>query len=148
MNIQDYLIDPAGKDWNRLLAYWTPPLQPQMTLWFANRLGDIFLADPDGAIHRLEVGTGSLQRIASDRREFARLLDLRENADTWLRIPLVEQCRTAGMTLGTDECYGFRIPPALLGSYEVANLQPTNIYSHFSWLAHMARKDEIYWTGD
>jgi len=148
MNIRDFLIDPAGKDWDRLLGYWRPPLRPDATLWFANLLGDAFLVTAGGAVEWLTVGTGALSALAQSREEFARLLDQRENADAWLRISLVEDCRKARIELAADECYGFRIPPPLLGKYEVSNLQPANIYSHYSWLAHITRQDEIYWTGD
>jgi len=148
MNIRDFLIDPAGKNWDKLLGYWRPPLPPDATLWFVNLLGDAFLVTRDGAVESLTVGTGSVSLLAPSREDFAQLLDRRENADTWLRISLVEGCRKAGMQLTAEECYGFKIPPALLGKYEVSNLQPTNIYSHYSWLSHMTRQDEIYWTGD
>jgi hypothetical protein len=148
MDIREYLVDPVGKDWNRLLAYWRPPLPPEVTLWFVNLLGDLFLTTPDGAVHWLEVGTGNLSNVAPTRENFARLLDQRQNAEMWLRISLVDSCRAAGMALGPDQCYGFKIPPLLLGKYEAANLEPANIYSHYSWLSHMNKQDEIYWTGD
>jgi hypothetical protein len=148
MNIHDYLIDPRGKDWQKLLAYWIPPLPPDVALWLVNRLGEALFATPDGAIHRLVVGTGVVERLAPDRTTMARLLDVRENADAWLRIGLVEGCRGAGMQLAPDECYGFKVPPALFGEYAVSNLQPTNLYSHYSWLSHLAKNDEIYWIGD
>jgi len=148
MNIQDFLIDPRGKDWRRLLAYWDPVVPQDAALWLVNQLGEPIFAAKNGAIHRLVVGTGKLEHLAPDRTTMARLLDVRDNADAWLRIGLVERCRRAGMNLAADECYGFKVPPALLGTYEVANLQPTNIYSHYSWLSHMSRQDEIYWTGD
>lgn len=148
MNIRAFLIDPTGKDWNKLLSYWRPPLPPDATLWFVNLLGEPFVATTDGAVHWLTVGTGVLRAVAPTREVFAQLLDQRENAEMWLRTPLVESCRAAGIALGTDECYGFKIPPPLFGRYEASNLQPTNIYSHYSWLSHMTRQDEIYWTGD
>ena len=148
MNIRDYLIDPAGKDWRKLMGYWTPPLPPDATLWFVNQLGEPFLATADGAIHRLVVGNGDLERLAPDRNAFARLLDVPGNANAWLRIQLVQDCHAAGMSLGAEECFGFKVPPKLFGGYETSNLQPTNIYSHYSWLSHMVRQDEIYWTGD
>ena len=147
MNIHDYLIDPRGKDWHKLLAYWSPPLPPDAAVWLVNRLGEVLFATTDGAIHRLVVGTGAVERLAPDRTTMARLLDVRENADAWLRIGLVDGCRRAGMQLTPDECFGFKVPPALLGEYSVSNLQPTNLYSHYSWLSHLAKKDEIYWTG-
>lgn len=148
MNINDFLIDPSGKDWNKLLGYWSSLLPPRFTLWLANRLGELLLVSETGSILRLTVGTGAVTEVAPNRETFARLLDRRENAEEWLRIALVEGCRRAGKHLGPDECYGFVVPPALLGRYEVSNLQPTNLYSHYSWLSHLCRQDEIYWTGD
>ena len=148
MNIRDFLIDPGGKDWPKLLSYWRPPLPEDASMWLVNMLGEIIFGTKDGAIHRLVVGTGAIERLAGDRQAFARQLDVRENADAWLRIGLVEGCRKDGMKLGPEECLGFRIPPQLLGEYSVGNLQPTNIYSHYSWLAHLSKQDEIYWTGD
>jgi hypothetical protein len=147
MNIRAFLLDPEGKDWAKLLEYWRPTLPPDAELWFVNLLGEPFVVASDGIVHWLTVGSGTLNAVAATREEFARLLDQRANADVWLRIPLVEGCRAAGIQLGPDECYGFKIPPALLGKYEVWNLQPANIYSHYSWLSHMTRQDEIYWTG-
>jgi hypothetical protein len=148
MNIRDFLLEPEGKDWNKLLGYWKPPLPPDATLWFANLLGEASLLTREGAVHWLTVGTGAWSEVASSREVFARMLDESENAERWLRISLVESCRKVGMRLNADECLGFRIPPPLLGKYEVANLQPTNIYSHYSWLSHITKQDEIYWTGD
>jgi hypothetical protein len=148
MNIQDFLLNPLGKDWRKLLAYWTPPLPGDSVLWFVNCLGDIFYNAAGGAVFRLVVGTGAVEQLATDRHEFARLLDSPPNANAWLQIALVEGCRRAGISLGPDQCIGFKVPPALQGKYEVANLQATNIYSHYSWLAHLTKPDEIYWTGD
>jgi hypothetical protein len=148
MNIHDYLIDPAGKDWPRLLAYWTPPMPGDASLWLVNKLGEIFYASKGGTVHRLVVGTGAVEELAPDRQSFARLLDDPRNAEAWLRIGLVRACHEAGMRLSSEECFGFEVPPALQGAYVVSNLRPTNIYSHYSWLAHLARQDEIYWTGN
>src|SRR4051812_36811618 len=148
MNIQDFLINPQGKDWRKLLGYWTSLMPDDASLWFVNKLGEIFFATPGGAIHRLVVGTGTVEQLASDQATFAQLLDIPGNAEAWLRTRLVGGCQDAGMQLGSDECYGFKVPPALLGRYEIVNLAPTNIYSHYSWLAHLAKQDEIYWTGE
>ena len=148
MNIRDYLIDLDGKDWHKLLAYWNPPMPEDAALWLVNRLGEAFFATKDGAIHRLIVGTGAIERLAADKQSFARMLDMPENAEAWLRMSLSDASRKAGMQLSPLDCLGFKVPPALFGEYVVSNLQPTNIYSHYSWLSHLAKQDEIYWTGD
>jgi len=121
MVVTDYLIDPAGKDWNHLLGYWTPLLPASFRLWLVNKLGELFGTDANGAVHRLEVGTANISRIAMDRTDFARLIDVRANAELWLRISLTDACRSSGTRLAADECYGFKIPPPLLGRYEASN---------------------------
>lgn len=148
MNIRDYLFDPTGKDWNKLLGYWRPLVPENSNLWFVNLLGEVFFAGAGGPVSWLIVGTGRLEEVAPTREQFAKALDAPGNANRWLRTDLIEKSRAAGMKLSTEECFGFRVPPLLLGEYAVSNLQPTNIYSHYSWLAHMSRQDEIYWTGD
>ena len=145
MNITDYLIDPANKDWSRLLAPWVPPLPARFTVWLINRLGEAFVTDATGAVLRLDVGAGTCQQVARGREQFAQLLDTGGNPDTWLRVSLVDACRRAGMRLGAFECYGFRIPPTLGGAYEAGNLVPTNLAIHYSYQAYICKQTDIYW---
>jgi hypothetical protein len=145
MNILDYLIDPAGKDWPRLLAPWSPPLPPRFTMWLVNRLGEPFVLDESGHVIRLDVGAGIAETVASSREEFARLLETDANAQLWLRLRLIDGCRLAGMPLRPDECYGFRLPPTLGGRHEPANLAPTHLAIHYSYQAYICKQQDIYW---
>ncbi|HEX2584914.1 MAG TPA: T6SS immunity protein Tdi1 domain-containing protein, partial [Steroidobacteraceae bacterium] len=144
MNINDYLIDQSGKDWGVLLQGWMPPLTADFTLWLVNRLGELIISTPDGSIHWLDAGANKLHQLATSREQFAQLLDHGNNADKWLRISLIDACRQTGMTLASDECYGFKIPPILQGQYEVTNLQPTKLAAHYSLLVHLGKQEEIY----
>lgn len=146
ININDYLINHANKDWRRLLERWMPPLPPDFTIWLVNKLGELIVVG-NGAVHWLVVGEGKLIQIADSEERFAQLLDIGNNADQWLRLSLVNACRNAGMVLAEDECYGFNIPPALQGQYVVTNLKPTSLDKHYSLLAHLSKQDEIYWIG-
>lgn len=145
MDINDYLIPQPGKDWTRLLAEWTPPLPAAFSLWLVNRLGDVILFLKDGKVWLLEVGTGNFTEVASSRAHFAQLLDTGDNAERWLRIRLVDACRRAGIHLAADECYGFKIPPTLGGTYEPANLTPTRLAVHYSYQAYICKQTAIYW---
>ena len=60
MNIHDFLIDPRGKDWQKLLAYWIPPLPRDAALWLVNKLGQPIFATKEGGIHRLILGMGTV----------------------------------------------------------------------------------------
>jgi hypothetical protein len=145
MNINDYLISQTRTDWGRLLKDWVPPLPRNFTLWLVNCLGDVFVVRENGAVHWLEVGSGRFVEAARSSAEFARLLDTGDNANLWLRISLVDACRRAGMRLAPHECYGFKIPPALGGRYEVANLQPTHLVTHYSYQAYICKQTDVYW---
>jgi Domain of unknown function (DUF1851). len=141
MNINDYLIDQNGKDWAAFLRDWMPPLPSNFTLWLVNRFGDAFVvSDDDGSVHMLDVGAGTLTRVAENRSHFADLLDTDDNAHNWLMIPLVDECQNAGMSLGPSQCYGFKIPPVLGGKYEPANVEPTDLAVHYSLLADIYKQ--------
>ena len=135
MDINDYLIDQADKDWGTFLRGWMPPLPPSFTLWLVKRFGDVFVVlEDDKSVHMLDVGAGTFVRVADDRSHFADLLDRNDNAANWLLIPLVDACRAAGMALNASQCYGFKIPPILGGKYEVENVEPTDLSVHYSFL--------------
>ena len=141
MNINDYLIDQSGKDWAAFLRDWMPPLPPSFTLWLVNRFGDAFVvSDEDGSVHMLDVGIGKAARVADNRSHFADLLDADDNANNWLMIPLVDECRKAGMSLGPSQCYGFKVPPVLGGKYEPVNVEPTDLAVHYSFLADIYKQ--------
>jgi hypothetical protein len=135
MDVHDYLIDQSGKDWSELLSGWSDILPPSFTLWLVNRFGDVFAVFEDGSIHMLDVSIGAVKRIAEDRDHFADQIDVADNANNWLMIPLVDQCVAAGLTLAHNQCYGYKIPPLLGGQYSVENFELTDLSVHYSLLA-------------
>jgi hypothetical protein len=137
MDINDYLIDQAGKDWPTLLKDWIPPLPPTFTLWLVNRFGDLFVVTDDNVVHMLDVTATVFKRVADNRDHFATLLDSDDNANNWLMIPFVDACRAANMQLSPNQCYGFKVPPLLGGPYELANIEPTDIAVYYSVLADL-----------
>ena len=50
-SIHDYLIDPAGIDWDAALAAWAWLLPENFSLSFVNRFADLFVIVPDGSVH-------------------------------------------------------------------------------------------------
>jgi Domain of unknown function (DUF1851) len=140
MNVEDYLINPDGKDWSELLSSWVPPLPPSFTVWLVNRFGDLFIVVDDGSVHMLELSAGVITRLADDREDFARKIDLEGNADEWLMILLVDQCVAAGIVLSADQCYSYKIPPILGGVYGVQNVQPADLSVNYSLMADICRQ--------
>jgi hypothetical protein len=140
MNIHDYLIDQTGKNWSSLLAGWTDALPATFTLWLVNRFGDLFVVFDDGSVHMLDVGIGVRRRVADSRDHFARLLDIGDNANLWLMIPLVKACVSAGMVPGATQCYGYQVPPILGGAYNVNNVVTVDLNAHYTLLANLYRQ--------
>jgi hypothetical protein len=135
MNVHDYLIDQSGLDWAQLLSSWRWLVPPEFSVWLMNRFGDLFLTLPDGSIHMLDVGGGSLTKLAESRDEFSRVIDEDGNADAWLMIPLVDQLVTTGRVLEPGQCFSFVTPPILDGEYSVKNTMIVPISEQFGLYA-------------
>ncbi len=135
MNLSDYLIDQAGKDWSELLSGWSPPLPSAFTVWLVNRFGDVFVVFEDESVHMLDVGGGTLTRLADSRDDFAAKIDQIEKAKDWLLLGLLDACVIAGITLKENQCYGWKMPPILGGEYAVSNVVPADLSVHYSFLA-------------
>ncbi|HAV63010.1 MAG TPA: hypothetical protein DCY13_11670 [Verrucomicrobiales bacterium] len=131
VDIDDYLIDQTGLDWQALLEEWRFLLPPQFRIWLLTRTGDLFIAVPDGSIHMLDVGAGKLDQIARSRDEFCTKIDEPGVADDWLMIPIVDQLVASGVVLGSGHCYSFRQLPALGGAYTADNRMVFPICEHF-----------------
>ena len=130
-SIDDYLIDQSGVDWSKTLASWAWLLPAEFTLWLVNRFGDLFLVQQDGSIWMLDIGAGTLTRVAQSREEFGNKLDA-GNAAEWLMIPLVDRLADAGFVLQPGHCYGFKTPPVLGGRYEVENCCQLSVGDYIS----------------
>jgi hypothetical protein len=130
--VAEYLIDPNGVDWPKALASWSWLLPPKFTLWLVSRFADLFLVLPDGTVHMLDVGAGTLTKLAESRDDFATKIDEDDNANQWLMIPLVDQMVAASVILQPGQCYGFKTPPVLGGAYTVENAGPLQLLDYLT----------------
>ena len=128
--ITDYLLDSEGIDWTRALATWRWLLPAEFTVWLANRFAELFLVVPDGSVYMLEVGAGTLTKLAESRDDFCTKIDDGNNANEWLMIPMVDRMIAAGFTLQPGQCYGFKISPVLGGEYDVENCAPITVWDY------------------
>lgn len=131
MSLKDYRIEHGDFDWGHLLSGWKSLLPPKFTLWLMNRYCDLFLILPDGSVNMLDVGIGSLTKVADSRDEFSRLIDEDDNANDWLMIPLVDRLAAAGVLLKPGQCYSLLIPTVLGGDYTTENTVVLSIFEHF-----------------
>ncbi len=127
MNILNYLIAQEGINWSQPLQTWNWLLPPTFTVWLVNRLADLFLVMEDGTVHMLDVGCGTLEKVADNRDHFCDLANDDEQAGQWFAIKLIDELVAAGMHLQPGQCYGFRIPPVMGGDYSIENLGPLSV---------------------
>jgi hypothetical protein len=135
VNVNDYLIDQVGFDWQAMLSGWADILPETFTTWLVNRFGDVFIIAEDGSVQHLDIAGGTLHRVADTRDQFADLIDVQQNANNWFMIPLVDQCVKLGMLLSPRQCFGFKIPPLLGGAYEPRNVAPVDLMENYAFLA-------------
>lgn len=134
VNINDYLISQTGFDCQAQLARWAEILPETFTIWLVNRFANVFIIAEDGSVHCLDVVSGTLERVADSRDQFADLMDIPQSANNWLMIPLVDHCVKAGISLQPGQCYSFKVPP-LFGEYGLGNVAPVDVAENYAFLA-------------
>ncbi len=127
VSITDYLIEKESIDWPDVLSEWSWLLLPELTVWLVNRFGDLFIVPPDATVQMLNVVVGTLTKVAENRDDFRAKIDVGDNAAEWLMIPMVDRMTAAGIRLEPGQCYGFKIPPILGGTFTVENVAPISI---------------------
>jgi hypothetical protein len=135
VKLEDYLIDQTGKNWAEMLSGWAGILPQVFTIWLVNRFGDIFAVFDDDSVHCLDVGGGTLERVADNREAFIALMNDDDQAKGFLMIPFVDECIAAGLILEPNQCYAYRIPPLLGGKYALENFHTIDLAVNYSFLA-------------
>jgi hypothetical protein len=132
MTLHDYTIDHRGIDWPSMLGDWSWLLPATLTVWTMNRFGDLFIVLDDGTVHMLDIGGGTLRKVADSRDDFTTKLDEGDNANQWLMIPLIDRLIASGFTLREGQCYSYKHPPVLGGDYNVQNTCVLPIGEHYA----------------
>jgi hypothetical protein len=128
---EDLIVPLAGVDTAAMLEHWRWLVPEKHRPLFATALGDLFLADPDGGVLWLDVGSGELQPVAADTAKFERAAADPDNSSLWFGELLVDQLRAAGTVLGRGECYCYLTLPMLGGEYEPGNFRVYDVVTHF-----------------
>jgi len=131
MNLNNYLIDHNGFDWETLLKEWRWLLPPKFSVWLFTRAGDLFIELPEGSIHMLEVGAGELRRVAENREDARAKLEQPDVAADWLMIPVVDQLAASGCLPGPGQCYSYKMLPILGGNYSPEGRALLPVHEHF-----------------
>jgi hypothetical protein len=114
-----------------LLKFWRWLVPGTLDPVCVTKLGDLFLADHSGNVWFLDVGAGSLERVAGSTDAWARRVSEPNQLNLWSARPLVEKLENAGMRLQQGECYTYRQSPMMGGECEVQNFKVAPIQTHF-----------------
>jgi hypothetical protein len=120
-------IDGTGllHDWQWLLA------GPHRLL-AVTRMGDAFVENADGEVIFLDTVDGVLKHAATNQNAYFKLLKAGALDPTWFNPGMVALLEARSELLGPGECYSYKHPPALGGSFESANIEAVSAMVHFS----------------
>jgi hypothetical protein len=133
---------PSSEALHALREYWGWLVGIDMQPFMSSVSGDVFFEAPDLTIHWLDTGGGRFERIAKDRDEFLGVLRNDGGAE-WLLSPAIDRLIDAGVTVGPDQCFAFRVLPILGGTYTPDNMIPMSAegWYSFSGYVHKQIKD-------
>jgi hypothetical protein len=87
-----------------------------------NAFGNLIVRATDGAYWRICPEELSCERVASDAQEFAAVTGGDDFRTDWEMARLVEQARQQLGPVPAGRCYCLKLPAALGGSYDAANM--------------------------
>ncbi|MEP7247591.1 MAG: T6SS immunity protein Tdi1 domain-containing protein [Gammaproteobacteria bacterium] len=146
LTLDDLTVSISHLDRASLLADWLWLTGATKQPVLVTALGNAFLLDSeDGSIHLLDVGPGTLQRVAASREEFRKLLRDKDFVVEHFVPVVLLKVRGAGHMLRAGQLYSFKTPPQHGGEYSADNLEPTDIEFHFSLLGKI--HDRLRGTG-
>ena len=138
----DLLIRTGEGDAQRLHTVWGWKLEAAYHPVVLSSFGDWFLQAEDGAIHRLDVCTGALERVAREGAEFEAGLADDDKRREWLRAVLVAQLVEEGRSRAANQCWAFQIHPRLGGKPAPENVIAMNVQAWQVLCAAICRTPE------
>ena len=127
---------PSPEALRELRDNWGWLLDESLQAFMCSASGDVFFEDDAGAIHWLNTGQGALTKIEASQADFLAALRTDQGAE-WLLSNVVDSLIDAGMALGPDQCYGFKVLPILGGEYSIENMVPMSAVAWYGFSGYM-----------
>jgi hypothetical protein len=129
--MQHLTISLEGIDGSRLLEDWQWLLTGSHRLLAVTRMGDAFVEKADGEVIFLDTLEGTLKHAATNQNAFLKLLRAGAFDPTWFSPDMVALLEARSEHLAPGQCYSYKIPPVLGGSFESANVKAVSAMVHF-----------------
>jgi hypothetical protein len=137
---RELAVDLSGQSSDELLSEWRWMVPDPFVLRMVSALGDAFLEDEAGRIYWLDVGAAEVSCIAESKDEFDVLRQKPENSNQWFIPKLVGDILASGTSLSPGQCFSFKIPPTIGGSFEPSNFEPCDLSVHFSTIGQIQKQ--------
>ena len=126
------MFHPATPATPDLLAQWRWLLGGRPRLYGWSTSGDLFYADSQGQLWRLDAGAGEIESVADSEGAFAAQLEDAEAAEALLLLPVVRDYEAAHGALADGQCLGYRTLPVFGGAYTTENRYALAVIEHAS----------------
>ena len=101
-----------------LLREWTWLIPSSVDVLRVTACGDVFYADPSGAVWFLDTAHATTEKVANRRSDLDRLFDDMGNRRQYLLSYVVRLLYTRGKELRPNQCYSPKLPIALGGKID------------------------------
>jgi hypothetical protein len=139
MKLSDLTLPNSEFDSEDILSGWRWLVGADSRAIVVTKTGDAFLEKPDG-VYFLNLGENRLERICQSIDAFKQLLAGGEFVAAHFLPQVQADFVASGQSLGKSEVIGYKLPPTVGGSFELNNLEATNVSVHFSILGQIAKK--------
>jgi hypothetical protein len=133
ITLDDLTVDFSHVDRSTLLSDWQWLTGQHKLPVLVTAMGNVFVQDAeDGTISLLDPGEGKLRHVAASIEELQSLLADREFVYSEFMVEDFVSLQQTDRILAPGKVFGYIKPPVLGGSFDVDNLEPTDIEVHFS----------------
>jgi hypothetical protein len=131
-------FDIDGISGEKLLGEWKW-LVPGEFAWVAvNAFGDLFLEDANGAVHWLDVTSGTISAVAITGVEFREAAKGPRKKRDWFLQELAEKAERKGCSPGKGHCVGSKIPWVFKQSADLPdNMYVADLYEYVSFMGEL-----------
>lgn len=127
---------PSAEVLAALRREWHWLIGDDLAPFLCSASGDVFFEALDGTVFWLDAGNGRLSQVAPDRVQFEARVRSDGGAELLLS-PVIDALFAAGVTLGPEQCFGYKIFPVLGGRYDAGNMVATSAASWYGFSGHV-----------
>jgi hypothetical protein len=130
-------IKIEGLPFDSLLSDWRWLVSADFTPILMTFFGDLFLCDPSGRVHFLDLMSGEFKQVAESQEEFDNMCEERDQRSSWFLGVLRNEVRKSCGELAAGECYSCKKPLSLGGQLDADNFERTSLQVHYSILGQL-----------